>query len=123
MYKSQQKGITSIKIHRNQNKNSKKFFVLVSQSLEYLVEESIQSVAKGAWAKERITWEFESDGHIESDALASVATEIQVDSDEIATEVRRTFIELARVFPDVSTVVQSSSSGMNPRLKVACNTP
>merc|ERR1712232_1165399 len=107
---------TVVNLHTN--KTSKKFVVLCTQGLEYLVEESIQSVFKGAWAKSRTTWEFD---HVGSDAMASGASEILSvdtgDGDAFAIQVQRTFVHFEGGLLDASAVTQSSPSGMNPRVK------
>lgn len=99
------------------------FYIIVAADLEYLVDETLDGLGKGAWGKIREPLQSE-----DASVCATIATH---DSDgklgtteahDIPLEISRTFLEFyLRAFRDPKSVVQSTTeahgAGLNPRRK------
>jgi len=91
--------------------------MIVTQSMEYLVEESIASIKKGAWAKARRA--LDTSTYAQS-ACASASTAGDADTtyeftdigDAFSFECRRTFLSFVPRLLDAATVVQSTTEAI-----------
>jgi len=96
--------------------------IVISACLEYLLEESVQDIGKGAWAKSRIMLleDVCKAGVSANISGTSNCTDFDLVGDHLVVlSYKRTFIQTERLLLHASSVIQSSTANerviMNPR--------
>jgi len=110
---------------------SNSFSVICAESFEYLVEESIQNIGKGALAKNRsslhLQYDASDDAEIAAEDVASMMLSSQKSGTVAEPQILRTFLHFAPTYCLPSESVTQSSTeahegGLNPRrICTACN--
>merc|ERR1712224_593014 len=102
---------------------SNSFSAIVAESFEYLLEESIGEIGKGALAKRRSPIHHEIDGSDAAEIAEDVTSMVPNDEDRSMLpelQVRRTFLQFSTTHAHASESVTQSSTevhhgGLNPR--------
>merc|ERR1711879_801664 len=100
------------------------FAIIFSESFEYLIEESLQAVGKGAWTKSRFSLEIKADT-VATASISDLEDRMLEVGGSLASDdtwnlvVKRTFLQRVPAFADAHTVCQSttevhSNAGPNP---------